>query len=144
MGTHALIARHDGDDTYTAIYVHRDGFVHGVGATLVTHYTTPHQIARLMALGNLSDLGTQIGSRHSFAQPHLGWCLAYGRDDGRPNETAQTYTRFRDVCEAVDDCDAEYLYVFDAGRWHSVGRDKGFTDLAVLVAAEQPTEQPKG
>lgn len=49
-----------------SIYCHFDGYPEGVGQTLIDHWTDPKKVNRLIALGDLSSLGTVIGSKHDF------------------------------------------------------------------------------
>jgi hypothetical protein len=85
MSTRSLIGLLNADKSVTHIYCHFDGYPDGVGQTLLDHYTDFRKIKELIALGDLSILGSEIGERHSFDGHHNNevastWCLAYGRD----------------------------------------------------------------
>ena len=74
-----------------SIYVHWDGDPEKAGVTLQKHYRTPAKIEKLIALGDLSVLGRDIGRKHAFegaVNAHPDWCLAYGRDRGELDQEA--------------------------------------------------------
>lgn len=62
------IAEQDGHQAVIveSIYCHFDGYPEGVGQTLIDHWTDPKKVNRLIALGDLSSLGTVIGKKHDF------------------------------------------------------------------------------
>ena len=49
-----------------SIYCHFDGYPEGVGQTLLDHWTTLAKVNRLIKLGDLSSLGSEIGKKHDF------------------------------------------------------------------------------
>ena len=117
MATRSTIARMTKEGV-ESIYCHWDGYPEGVGATLDTHWRNEEKIGELMALGDLSYLGQEIGVKQSFDNPTGGniWCLAYGRDRGEENIEVMTH---RDVHEWITDrqgsgCDYGYLW---NGEW---------------------------
>lgn len=117
MATRSTIARKVGD-SIQSIYCHWDGYPAGVGATLREHYTTPEKIDALMALGDLSVLGGEIGIKKNFDTDSLnGECLAYGRDRGevmvgaRLDETYIDYINYRNM----QGC--EYGYFWNGTEW---------------------------
>jgi hypothetical protein len=76
-----------------SIYCHFDGYPEGgVGTTLFEHYTDEQKIRDLIALGDISSLGKEIGVPHKFpgdapldwnyhnAIQEAGWTTAYHRD----------------------------------------------------------------
>jgi len=78
MNTHATIAKLDGN-RLTAIYLHHDGGM--AGKTLAKHYASPGKVDALLALGNLSCIGKEVGASNSFGDSYdPQTCLAYHRD----------------------------------------------------------------
>jgi len=78
-----------------SIYVHFDGYPEGVGQKLGEHWTTADKVRSLIALGDLSQLGEEIGEKHDFdthygsrTEAELRMCLAYGRDRGEEDVAA--------------------------------------------------------
>lgn len=135
MATRSLVARHNAGDTYTAIYVHWDGYPAGVGCCLQQHYADDATIAALLALGALSELGVSIGEPHSFAAhdalPYTddgfaSWRLAYGRDRGDTTNGAGAPWELPSVAALIQrarDWDCEYVYVWHHSQWWLLGRD---------------------
>lgn len=128
MATRSSISIRNADGSYTGIYCQYDGYLSGVGHTLEQHYTDEDRIRQLMALGNLSSLGAEIGERHEFDNPHRysdpgyqewqnrygNWCTAYGRDRGERNQAAR---RRATLVALLSELSQEYDYLWDEGRW---------------------------
>jgi hypothetical protein len=136
MGTRSRIGVMHGD-TIKSVYVHWDGYLSGVGATLLAHYDSA-RANHLVALGNISSLGSQIGSAHPYSKFEISaedaqredqlallaqaerenWTTFYGRDRGETNtEWAVSHT-FDDFLSLVDQCGAEYYYIMRDGEWY--------------------------
>ena len=124
-----------------SVYCHFDGYPEGVGQTLLDHWTDEKKINRLIALGDLSSLGSVIGRKHDFDSHHghyvggrpydhpdgyalgefveseahqKGWCLFYKRDRGEKG--------VKSVVHGMDNWpdygqEAEYLFDPAAGTW---------------------------
>ena len=84
MATHAKIMLVDSDNIVTGIYCHFDGYLDGVGATLLEHYCDLDKVKDLISLGSISYLEKSIEcpSGHSFNTPIRGYTVAYHRDRG--------------------------------------------------------------
>ena len=127
MGTRSRIGIRNADDSVDSIYVHWDGYPEHNGRILVENYQDEAKIRELMALGNLSSLGAEIGEQHPFdthdfpggydaynkAYGHM--CLAYGRDRGEDDVDA-THSRNVEGFLSIQ-CGAEYYYIWHYGRW---------------------------
>jgi len=98
-----VIRTHDASgepETVESIYCHFDGYPEGVGAILDEHYADPAKLDALLALGDLSQLGAELGEPHNFdtalddtrsgAIPET-WTLAYRRDRGEDNVESVTH-----------------------------------------------------
>ena len=107
MSTRGAIGMRQPDGTVRAVYVHHDAYVAGVGAILGGWYETPEKVESLLALGDLSSLGTTLADT-----------VAYLRDRGEVMRTARNY---RDIDayrrNGRRDLGADYLYLYDGGRW---------------------------
>jgi len=136
MGTRSMIAiENPNSKAVKSIYCHWDGYLEHNGSILENHYATSPKVNNLIALGDLSSLGTQIGEKHPFS-PHFdegskvayeaakdaGYCTFYTRDRGEDCP----YKFFEDVKAALDYYDGswcEYFYLFrydadqEAGKW---------------------------
>jgi len=135
MSTRSMIALKR-EDKITAIYCHFDGYVEGVGMTLLRHWNTLEKVESLMELGDLSSLGLEIGQKQDFNLPtDKTWCLAYGRDRG---ETDVGSRDFHSLHYAEGNYgDVDYLYVFDGTHWSFKRRGaKEYTDLGQYALEE--------
>lgn len=123
MATHSRIGIYNQDGTITSIYCHFDGYLTHNGRILVDHYKDEGEIRQLMALGDLSCLGPEIGEQHPFDHP-FQWgspeyeqtrhgCLAYGRDRGETNVDARVSVN----AMAFEKLSQEYNYIWLMGRW---------------------------
>ena len=116
------------NDKIVSIYCHWDGYPDGVGKTLKQHWNTEEKINQLMELGDLSVLGSELGEKHEFDNPHKfgtpeyqefkdkygSWCKAYGRDRNEPNIKAKENFSIKGWLNSRD---CEYMYLFDDGIW---------------------------
>lgn len=120
MSTRCAIARKAEDGTIRAMYCHHDGDIGYVGAILNASYATPERIKALLALGDISGLGKYL-SKEDAAGTFYGTydvCRVYARDGGeelRPNSIYQTREQYQQT--APKEMDAEYLYLFEGGKW---------------------------
>ena len=150
MGTRSRIGVMHGDKV-KSIYCHWDGYLEGVGATLLKHYDSA-KANNLVALGDMSSLQADIGEKHAFSKhdvPNIevrvhnkDWCTFYGRDRGEKGvefKVAQTFDEFMDQC---DNCGAEYYYIMRDGVWYcgdtydSTPLSKKLTVLADALQAQ--------
>lgn len=140
MATRSAIGVVHSDGTVSAIYCHWDGYPSGVGRTLAEHYTDPSKIDDLLMLGDLSILGSEIGSQHDFdarfedSDLRANWCRAYGRDRG---EEGCHYSRFSSPDEFVSEMSGigcEYFYLWKNDQWHVWGAKWALLDLEEMAA----------
>lgn len=134
MATRSLIARerkgHLNISAYDVIYCHWDGYPAGVGATLAAHYTTPDRVDALIALGDLSSLGAELGEQHPFDTHHTNpaaatWCLAYGRDRGEHGTTARRAYPST-ILDVAARHDADYIYIYTVQHvWECISTSTG-------------------
>lgn len=113
MATRSHIGKQLENGQIKYIYCHWDGYPEHNGAILKEHYTTEAKVDELLALGDLSHLGEDIGEKQDFANISThkdGWCLAYGRDRGEENTEAR-------IGDTDDFLDQEYSYLFVNGKW---------------------------
>ena len=123
MGTRSRIGIENEDGTITSISCHWDGYLSHVGRILHTSYTTERKIRELMALGDLSSLGEEIGEQHPFDNPYqwgtAEWealereCTAYGRDRGEVNTDARVSVNR----EAYLKLARGFTYLWGNGQW---------------------------
>jgi hypothetical protein len=148
MGTRSRIGVMHGDNV-KSIYCHYDGYLEGVGATLLKHYDSA-KANHIVALGDMSSLQAEIGEKHAFSKHDVPgievrvhndeWCTFYGRDRGEKGvefKVAQTFDEFLEQCY---NCGAEYYYIMRDGTWYcgdTYGSSPLSTKLTVLADALQ-------
>jgi hypothetical protein len=139
-------------DKVKSIYCHWDGYLDGVGNTLLKHYDSA-KANNLVALGDMSSLRADIGEKHAFSkfdsvtniehrEHNEEWCTFYGRDRGEKDtefKVAQTFDEFLEQCDLSG---AEYYYIMRDGVWYcgdmyeSGPLSKKLTALTEALAAE--------
>lgn len=147
MSTRSRIGMVQADGKVVSIYCHNDGYVQGVGDTLLHHYTDPKKVESLISLGDISSLHENIDpdpkggeerffdvktyhwktrpakGKHSFDRPQMGVVVAYGRDRGEDPEIIKP--RVDESAEAFTKGDVEeWGYLFKDGKWFYVDGHK--------------------
>lgn len=128
MGTRSTIAILREDGSVAKIYCHWDGYLEHNGRMLFEYYNTAEKVEELIALGDLSSLGREIGVKHPFGpdysvpgdsfkweQLYGGMCTAYGRDRGEKGTEARGWTSLQAYEDEAQF--EEYNYVFMHGEW---------------------------
>jgi hypothetical protein len=130
MGTRSRIGVMHGDKV-KSVYCHWDGYLEHNGRMLQEHYDSS-KANHLVALGDLSSLGPNIGEKHSFdieakygtpeylaeAEHKATMCTFYGRDRGESGTEFQVSHSFAEFLEQCDNCGAEYYYINKDGVWY--------------------------
>jgi len=104
------------NNTAEIIYCHFDGYLSGVGKTLLENYTDLDKIKELMSLGSISSLGKELNGSisHSHSNPDKDVTVAYMRDRGEKNQEASVVN----MDEVTDDMnDFMYLYDIEINKW---------------------------
>jgi len=147
MGTRSRIGVMHGDKC-KSIYCHWDGYLSHNGAILQEHYDSA-KANYLVALGNISSLGKQIGETHPFSQFDINkddpdfdklvalhelsekesWTTFYMRDRGEAEQEFEVSQSFDEFLSLVHNCGAEYYYIMRDGVWY-VGDNYGNTPLS--------------
>lgn len=105
MSTHSLIGIDNVDGTATYVYCHFDGYLDCNGALLLGHYREREQVEALLALGELSSLGTGIEDTK-----------AYHRDEGEEYK-APRIVGLEQFCQSAKYCATNDVYLFRDGAW---------------------------
>ena len=117
MSTNAGVGIVNEDGTVETIYVHSDGYLDYTGKRLLENYNTVEKVKELIALGDLSVLGKQIGEKQDFNKWDRKSCLAYGRDRGEDFASIRP-TKYFFIEEYMDDGERyDYNYLFQDGEW---------------------------
>jgi hypothetical protein len=116
MATRSTIA-YKTERGVTAIYCHWDGYPTGVGATLQEHYQAAYKIGKLVAHGDVSSLGAEIGKQQDFndrSTQRDDWTLFYSRDRGE-DTPCQEFETIQEWMEHYDWSD--YFYLWNGKEW---------------------------
>ena len=144
MGTRSTIAVKHGN-RIKAVYCHWDGYVEGVGATLLEHYQASPKANNLIALGNISSLGEDIGVAHPFSKFEMPegeiydetlyetMTTFYGRDRGEKSQEFKSFASEAEWMDYYDGSGAEYYYIMDDGVWYVSAYRREFKPLHETV-----------
>lgn len=121
MGTRSRIGVMHGDNC-KSVYCHWDSYLDHNGRILLENYDSS-KANFLVALGDISSLGTEIGEKHDFdvrfTAGAIGenWTKFYGRDRGEEGTEFKTTDTFEKFLELCDNCGAEFYYIMRDGEW---------------------------
>ena len=158
MATRSTIAVLRDNGEVVKVYCHWDGYLENNGQLLVDNYNTPEKIEALLALGDISSLGTCVGERHPFdtfnkdkmSAEELalaeradaeGWTLYYGRDRGESGTEARVY---KDLGLYEKSQFEEFNYCYIYGDWYYQSYDgivRKVEDGLAAIAAKNATEE---
>ena len=106
MSTRSLIGIRN-NEGLTYVYCHFDGYLDGVGITLVEDYDTEDKVKSLLEKGDMSSLGNSLDT-----------CDFYNEDDS----DASTIPDCEDIKDRYykcgQNCWADYVYLFEDGKWY--------------------------
>jgi hypothetical protein len=111
MATRSTICIQNSDKTVTGVYCHNDGYLEHNGRILRDHYMNEASVRALIALGNLSVLGSTPDNS-----------IAYGRDRGEEGQEAVTEAAWRSF---IHEEGQEYNYIFVDGEGWYVEKEGG-------------------
>lgn len=118
MATRSFIGLEHTDGRIDSIYCHNEGEPSDKAGVLIHHYADTEKVISLLLLGDISVLGSEIGSAHAFDDlSHPTWCKAYARDRGEAFcAPMSSYNRSAYLAKA-NAANAEYAYLFTNGVW---------------------------
>lgn len=113
-----------------SIYAHWDGYLDCNGRILDEHYQNSTKVNKLISMGDVSSLGSEIGEEHEFdARPNDNWCTFYGRDRGEKGAEFKTFQTEDEFVEHYAGMAAEYYYLYDNGVWYVKSYSSEFSPL---------------
>lgn len=120
MGTHAMIGYWDASTgKVKASYCHYDGYLKGVGATLVEHYNDDDAAFLVADGGYLSALDEDYEKARADAV-HKDPAVDFG--------SVEAYLK-----DGFDYAGAHYIYLWDGDEWYCAPRHEKFTDVKTLL-----------
>lgn len=119
MATRSTIGMRTYDGNIKAVYCHWDGYLEGVGKTLLNSYKDVFKVNQLLDKGNISSLESQIKNTVFYADKE-------GIDDNSP----VVFKTVQDMIEYFSD--SEYFYVFEDDYW-TVSTGGNFAKLVDIM-----------
>lgn len=131
MGTRSFIAYQTATGI-TGIYCHYDGYLAHNGKLLRCYYRYPKKVTQLIALGNISSLAPDIGTKHDFKDRPEDQTTFYHRDreDDWEQCKPQQFATLRALLKAAANCGCEYVYLFDGWKWRYAERGAQYFGLS--------------
>ena len=140
MATRSVIGQVQENGKIKVIYCHWDGYLEHVGQTLADHYDSDEKVSALIALGDLSTLGPDLGEKHSkedTLKARGPMTTAYGRDLEQDGTEAQEFSSVEDFLMYGEDVGAEFFYLFEDGEgWNYYSNRKTFQEIKPSTLAE--------
>lgn len=133
-----------------SVYCHWDGYVEYNGRVLDHFYRDSVKVNNLIALGDLSSLGADIGTKHDFGgrwsdEQYVpvgdsGFvvapeCTYYSRDRGE-DAPFRTFMTEEDFVDHYDHMGAECYYLYDHGVWYAKEYRGEFKPLHEVLSKE--------
>jgi len=125
MSTNSRIGIENEDGSIRSVYCHWDGYIAGVGYTLLLNYSDRKVLGDLIDLGNISSLGKNLYPKgdHTFESPEDDVTVFYGRDRNESDQSAEISPTMERFVESIGDCGEEFAYVLRLdGTWTIVER----------------------
>ena len=119
MATRATIGMVTAEGYIRYIYSHWDGYLDGVGATLLENYNTTAQVEELLAEGDVSILEDTVANSKFY---HRDW-----------GELLNTVCALE--TDSLSDLGQEFNYIWTGSEW-IVGFDGLWYRLAYIIEAE--------
>lgn len=127
MATRCAIGFLEHDGSVHGVYCHHDGYLEGVGARLIAHYSDTYKLLELLEHGSISVLGERIGVKKDFNSYDYksGECLFYHRDRDEPTRFTEAvdFDSADDFADYFANSGCEYLYLYDGREWTYARRD---------------------
>lgn len=125
MATRSVIGVMYGD-VCKSVYCHWDGYLEGVGATLMENYGRVGA-SDLIAQGNISNLAASVRETHF-----------YERDRGESDQEFLTANTFDEFLDQWGDSWIEYMYIMGMDeQWYVVRDNRSLQLLSEALAAER-------
>lgn len=99
-------------------YCHFDGYPHGVGHTLLEHYSDIQKVEELLSFGDMSFLAPKVtpDGIHNFDTYEQDVTVFYGRDRGESDVDSVITSKDEYHSVKYSSC-IDYLYLFSGGHW---------------------------
>ena len=109
MSTRSNIAIELEDKTILSVYCHSDGYISGVGKTLLENYNSFDKALKLIKMGGISSLGVNLNET-SF------YCRDWGRKEEK--KPVKYNNEFCKMYEMTGSGMIEFIYLFKNNQWY--------------------------
>jgi len=139
MATRSSITVKMADGRYRSVYCHFDGYLEGVGTTLLVNYNTYEQALALVSIGDISVLAESIECPlgHTFDTPVKGHTIFYGRDRGEDDAEAFDADSYNEIMSRNNQ---QYNYLFEDGDWKVWKGGMNFETVDSLLGTDTDDE----
>lgn len=145
MATRSAIGYKIEDGSIVGTYCHWDGYISNNGDILAKHYTSLPKIIDLIAGGEMSSLGEEIGTKHSFDVYSLTMeekakfekmTTYYGRDRDEVGTGPRTFPSVEVFLDYFAGMGCEFFYLYEKGEWTVSQYRRPFENLNAILAEE--------
>lgn len=109
MSTRSTVTIYDPINNYRSVYGHFDGYLNGVGKTLLQNYNTPDDVSALIGMGSFSVL-----------KPTLEESVFYTRDRGEGYDLNKATVHRHIIDIPIQD----YNYLYNGHYWFYYKADR--------------------
>jgi hypothetical protein len=144
MSTHSAIGIME-DGKITAIYCHFDGYLSHNGIILLKYYDEA-KTKRLVSMGDISTLGTEIGEEKNPFNGMLSvkeegtnypkFCRFYGRDYGESDFESEEFATRKEFQIEMMMHGCEYTYLMLNGKWNVRPDGKKWMELDKAIVLD--------
>lgn len=114
MVNHCLIGIVNSNNTVASIYCNNHGYLSYTGDILFHFYKNEKKVQELISMGDLKELGEEIGIKHDFNNTNRKYCTAYGRDKNETDVEAEFYVNEAEFLHE-NNC---YKYLYKNNKWY--------------------------
>ena len=125
MSTNSWIMREVAPDLFCGVYCHWNGGLAGVGVVLLRHYDTMSKVTKLIAGGDLSDIGTTPAASQYYARDR-------GENAERVAPRWGTLYQMRNHCPV----NVEYFYIWNGIEWYVESEEIRTMPLAIALSRD--------
>jgi hypothetical protein len=137
LSTRCTISQEQRDGSVKTIICEWDGYLLYVGKTLVNHYNTYEKVSQLIELGDLYQLGYEIGEKHPFhSQDHDRFCKSYKRELGDLSCEPRVFSNFELYFQQFKREEFDYIFRLD-NNWY-VRASEDLINLKKIVDSINP------
>lgn len=122
MATRSLIAIENSNKSINIIYCHWDGYLNGVGKTLLSFYNDKKKVEKLIKLGNISSLEKTLSNIKTY------------NEEGSKVDNEAAYKKY------YREQGTDYAYLFKNNKWYVSSHPSNPFELLESLISESKAE----